>query len=80
VTANAVCPGYVDTPLVDAAVEKIAAQTGRPVEETRAALARRNKSGRFITPEEVAEKVLWLCLPESNGINGQAITIEGSEP
>jgi NAD(P)-dependent dehydrogenase (short-subunit alcohol dehydrogenase family) len=79
-TANAICPGYVDTPLVDAAVEKITAQTGRPPEEARAALARRNKSGRFITAEEVAEKVLWLCLPESNCVNGEAITIEGNEP
>jgi NAD(P)-dependent dehydrogenase (short-subunit alcohol dehydrogenase family) len=79
-TANAICPGYVDTPLVDAAVEKITAQTGRPPEEARAALARRNKSGRFISPEEVAQKVLWVCLPESSGVNGQAITIEGNEP
>ena len=79
-TVNAVCPGYVDTPLVDAAVEKIAASTGRPADEARAALARRNKSGRFITPAEVAQKCLWLCSPAANGVTGQAITLEGNEP
>jgi len=80
VTVNAVCPGYVDTRLVDAAVEKIAASTGRPADEARAALARRNKSGRFITPAEVAQKCLWLCSPAADGITGQAITLEGNEP
>jgi NAD(P)-dependent dehydrogenase (short-subunit alcohol dehydrogenase family) len=77
VTVNAVCPGYTDTPLLAAAAAKIAATTGRSAEASRAGLARDNAHGRLITPDEVAQKVLWLCSPEAAAINGQAIEISG---
>jgi NAD(P)-dependent dehydrogenase (short-subunit alcohol dehydrogenase family) len=80
VTVNAVCPGYTDTPLLAQAAAKIAAKTGRPAEESRSAFGRDNDEGRLITPEEVAQKVLWLCLPEADAINGQAISISGAAP
>ena len=63
VTVNAVCPGFTDTPLLDTAAAEIANKTGRTVSEARAALAKDNADGRLISPEEVAEKVLWLCSP-----------------
>ena len=77
VTVNAVCPGYTDTPLLDAAADKIAAKTGRSADEARAELAKDNAHGRLITPEEVAQTVLWLCSPASASINGQAIAVAG---
>jgi NAD(P)-dependent dehydrogenase (short-subunit alcohol dehydrogenase family) len=77
VTVNAVCPGFTDTPLLDAAAGKISAKTGRSAEESRAALAKDNPHGRLITPEEVAQTVLWLCLPGASSVNGQAIAITG---
>jgi NAD(P)-dependent dehydrogenase (short-subunit alcohol dehydrogenase family) len=77
VTVNAVCPGYTDTPLVDAAAAKISAKTGRSADDSRAALAKDNAHGRLITPEEVASTVLWLCSPEAASINGQAIAVTG---
>ena len=80
VTVNAVCPGYTDTPCWRNAAAKIAAKTGRSAEESRSAFARDNDEGRLITPEEVAQKVLWLCLPEADAINGQAISISGAAP
>jgi NAD(P)-dependent dehydrogenase (short-subunit alcohol dehydrogenase family) len=77
VTVNAVCPGYTDTPLLDAAAGKISAKTGRSAEQSRAELAKDNAHGRLITPEEVAQTVLWLCSPGASSINGQAIAVTG---
>ena len=77
VTVNAVCPGFTDTPLLDTAAAEIANKTGRTVSEARAALAKDNADGRLISPEEVAEKVLWLCSPEAAGTNGEAIVVAG---
>jgi NAD(P)-dependent dehydrogenase (short-subunit alcohol dehydrogenase family) len=77
VTVNAVCPGFTDTPLLDASAAAISAKTGRSLDEARAALAGDNPGGRLIAPEEVAARVLWLCSPEADAINGQAIEIGG---
>jgi NAD(P)-dependent dehydrogenase (short-subunit alcohol dehydrogenase family) len=77
VTVNAVCPGFTDTPLLDAAADNISAKTGRSAEQSRAALAQDNAHGRLITPEEVAQTVLWLCSPGASSINGQAIAVTG---
>jgi NAD(P)-dependent dehydrogenase (short-subunit alcohol dehydrogenase family) len=79
VTINAVCPGYTDTELVERAVAKIVAKTGRSADEARAELASRNPQKRLVEADEVASAVLWLCLPESQSINGQAIAVAGGE-
>jgi len=78
ITVNAICPGYTDTPLLANAVAKISAKTGRSAEDSRSAFARENDEGRLISPDEVAQKVLLLCLPGSDAINGQAISISGA--
>ena len=54
VTVNAVCPGYVDTPMTDESVATIAAGTGRSAEEARAILENMQPIGRLVTVEEVA--------------------------
>ncbi|MGE0566135.1 MAG: SDR family NAD(P)-dependent oxidoreductase [Pseudolabrys sp.] len=77
VTVNAVCPGYTDTPLLDAAVGKITATSGRAAGDARAALARDNAHGRLLTPDEVAGQVLRLCLPQAEKTTGEAIAITG---
>lgn len=77
ITVNAVCPGFTDTPLLDAAAGKISAKTGRSTEESRAALAKDNAHGRLIAPEEVAQTVLWLCSPGASSVNGQAVAVTG---
>jgi NAD(P)-dependent dehydrogenase (short-subunit alcohol dehydrogenase family) len=79
ITVNAVCPGYTETPMLDRAVERIAATTKRDAAEARAALAATNPQARFITPDEVAGAVLWLCGEARAGITGQAIAISGGE-
>jgi NAD(P)-dependent dehydrogenase (short-subunit alcohol dehydrogenase family) len=75
VTVNAVCPGYVDTPMTDASVENIAARTRLSAEEARQRLARMQPIGRLITPPEVADVVALLVT--SPGITGQGINIDG---
>jgi NAD(P)-dependent dehydrogenase (short-subunit alcohol dehydrogenase family) len=77
VTVNAVCPGFTDTPLLDVSAAAISAKTGRSRDDARAVLAKDNPDGRLITPEEVAAKVLWLCSPAADAVNGEAILIGG---
>jgi NAD(P)-dependent dehydrogenase (short-subunit alcohol dehydrogenase family) len=79
VTVNAVCPGFTETPLIESAVETIAAKTGRSSEAARAELAKANPQGRLVRPEEVADAVLWLSSPGAAAINGQAIVVAGGE-
>ncbi|HSE77879.1 MAG TPA: SDR family NAD(P)-dependent oxidoreductase [Alphaproteobacteria bacterium] len=79
ITVNAVCPGYTDTPMLDAAIATIAAKTGRSADEARAGLTAANPMGRLVTPEEVAAAVGWLCLPEAAAITGQTLAIAGGE-
>ena len=75
VTANAVCPAFVDTPMTEATVANIVRTTGRSAGEARELLARRQPIGRLIEPAEVAEAV-WFCI--ANGaITGQAINVDG---
>lgn len=75
VTVNAVCPAYVDTPMTDGSVAAIAAATGRPPEQARDALARRQPIGRLVTVDEVADAVL-LCVA-SGAITGQGLNVDG---
>jgi NAD(P)-dependent dehydrogenase (short-subunit alcohol dehydrogenase family) len=75
VTVNAVCPGYVDTPMTDESVANIAAGTGRTEAEARAILEHSQPIGRLVTVEEVASAVM-LCV-DNAAINGQGINIDG---
>ncbi len=79
VTVNALCPGFLDTPMTDRSVSVIAEKTGRSPEVARAALEAMNPQNRLIQPAEVTAAALWLCGPGSEGINGQAIPIAGGE-
>ncbi|MFC5429987.1 SDR family NAD(P)-dependent oxidoreductase [Paraburkholderia denitrificans] len=79
VTVNAVCPGYTETELLDASLEQIARKTSRSIAEARSILLRHNPQQRFITPDEVADAVLWLCAPGSSAITGQSLSVSGGE-
>jgi NAD(P)-dependent dehydrogenase (short-subunit alcohol dehydrogenase family) len=79
ITVNAICPSYTETPMLEQAVARIVATTKRSEAEARAALAAKNPQGRFITPQEVADTVLWLCTDSSASITGQAISLSGGE-
>jgi NAD(P)-dependent dehydrogenase (short-subunit alcohol dehydrogenase family) len=76
VTVNAICPGFTDTPLLDASAAAIAVKTGRSIEDARTRLAKDNAGGKLLTPQEVAVKVLWLCA-QAGAPTGQAIEMTG---
>jgi NAD(P)-dependent dehydrogenase (short-subunit alcohol dehydrogenase family) len=75
VTVNAVCPGYVDTPMTDESVANISAGTGRTAEEARSILANMQPIGRLVTVGEVVAAVM-LCV-ENSAINGQGLNVDG---
>ena len=78
-TVNAICPGFLDTPMTDHSVQVIAEKTGRTRAEARAVLAAMSPQNRLFAPSEITATALFLCGPGSEGINGQAIAITGGE-
>jgi 3-hydroxybutyrate dehydrogenase len=76
-TVNAVCPGYVDTPMTDQSVARIMEKTGRAEQESRSAVTNMNASGRLVHPDAIATMILTLCLPQSRDVNGAAVTVDG---
>jgi len=78
ITCNAVCPGFVDTPLVRAQIERVAAPTGGTIEDgARALLAGKHPSGRFVSIDEVAALVAFLASDAAASITGTALPIDG---
>lgn len=77
-TVNAVCPGYVDTPMTDRSVANVQKVTGRSDEESRAAITNMNASGRLVDPKGIAQMILTLSLPISRDVSGAAITLDGA--
>jgi NAD(P)-dependent dehydrogenase (short-subunit alcohol dehydrogenase family) len=77
VTANAICPSWVETRMMDEGIQAIVEATGRDAAEVRAALLAENPSGRAATPEEVAEVAVLLA--RNPAINGQCFHVDGGE-
>ena len=77
VTANAVCPAYVDTAMTDRTVESIVSKTDRSAEQARVELASMTPLGRLLEPDEVAAAVVFLASSEAAAINGQTIVLDG---
>ena len=76
ITANAICPGWVETEMLHVALASIVAKTGRSEAVARASILGMSGQLRMIMPEEVAAVALRLAGPEGAQMNGQAITIE----
>jgi NAD(P)-dependent dehydrogenase (short-subunit alcohol dehydrogenase family) len=76
-TVNAVCPGYVDTPMTDQSIARVSQITGRSEGDARSAITSMNASGRLVDPEGIATLILTLCLPQTRDVNGAALTIDG---
>ncbi len=79
VTANAVCPGYLDTDMTRESMARIVEKTGRSKAQALEAIVALNPQRRLIAPAEVAAVVRLLCGADGAGINGEAITIDGGE-
>jgi len=74
VTANAVCPGYVETALIGGRIEQLVGR-GMSREEAVGQFASRNNAGRLVQPEEVAEAVLYFCSPGAAATTGSTLVI-----
>lgn len=77
ITCNAVCPGFVETPLVEGAIEGMMNRFGIDREAAVQRLVATNPSGRLITLEEVAAATLYLASPQAASVNGHALTLSG---
>ncbi|CUH88536.1 D-beta-hydroxybutyrate dehydrogenase [Phaeobacter sp. CECT 5382] len=79
VTVNALCPGFIETPLLQNSLQTIIAKTGMTPEQAAKSLRRGNPQDRFIQPTEVAEAALWLASGGAGSVNGVALPISGGE-
>jgi NAD(P)-dependent dehydrogenase (short-subunit alcohol dehydrogenase family) len=79
VTVNAVCPGYVDTPLTDEAIARIMHLTGKSWHDALRAMLDHAGQERLIRAHEVAEVIVELCLDEARARNGEIVVIDGSD-
>ncbi|WP_243491081.1 3-hydroxybutyrate dehydrogenase [Massilia violaceinigra] len=78
VTCNAICPGWVLTPLVQKQVDDRAARDGIGNEEAKKALlGEKQPSGEFVTPEELGALAVFLCSAAGNQVRGVAWNMDG---
>ncbi|MGH3430702.1 MAG: SDR family NAD(P)-dependent oxidoreductase [Mycobacteriales bacterium] len=75
VTCNAVCPGWVRTPMSDTTTEREAERRGVSTDQIWGERAAESPAGRVVTAEEVAESIAFLTSDAARGINGEALTI-----
>ncbi len=76
ITANAICPAWVETDMMAGAIDALVEKTGRSRDEARAALLARGGQQRSISPEEVAVAALRLAGPDGATISGEAIMLQ----
>lgn len=77
VTVNSVCPSYVDTPMTNENIARIATKTGRDTEEVRSGLEKQQPGGRLITPREVAHAVMTFMPDEAGALQGAELVVRG---
>jgi 3-hydroxybutyrate dehydrogenase len=77
ITVNAICPGYVDTEMTTRGIENITRKTKLTAEQAMDSLKKMSPQNRLVTAEEVAAVALLLASEEGQGINGQAINVDG---
>jgi acetyl-CoA C-acetyltransferase len=77
ITVNAVCPGFIRSPMTQQSIARIVELTGREPAQAEAELATSSPLGRLLEPEEVAFAVSFLAAPQAGAINGQTIVIDG---
>ncbi len=78
VTVNAICPGWVRTPLVERQIEARAGAEGRTVSEVeRDMLGEKQPMSRFTTPEQIGGMAVFLCSEAADTITGAPLSIDG---
>ena len=78
ITCNAICPGWVRTPLVEAQIEALAAQHQIDLEAAaRLLLAEKQPSLQFVTPQQVGGAAMFLCSDAAVQMTGSTLTLDG---
>ena len=80
VTVNAVCPGYVDTPLTDDTIARVMRRAKLSHDDALEAILRHTGQPRLIRPDEVASSIVELCTEQAGDRNGEAVVIDLSDP
>lgn len=78
ITCNAICPGWVLTPLVQAQIDALAAREGLSVDEARhMLLGEKQPSKAFVTPEQIGALAVFLCSEAASQMTGSALSMDG---
>lgn len=77
IRAVAICPGSVETPLIERQLESTAQHLGSTSAQLRRQWESQYPSRRFSTPQEIAQLTRFLCSDDARNITGTAITIDG---
>jgi len=78
ITCNAICPGWVLTPLVQKQIDDLAAREGISMEAAKLKLVgEKQPSSEFVTPEQIGGLVQFLCSPAADQIRGASMAIDG---
>ncbi|MGV8996155.1 MAG: SDR family NAD(P)-dependent oxidoreductase [Parvibaculaceae bacterium] len=77
ITANALCPGPIDTPMMEAITERLAPAMNMDRDEFRKVAVAKNSQRRLLDPQEVADMAAFLASNEAKGVTGQAINVCG---
>ncbi|XP_077998642.1 D-beta-hydroxybutyrate dehydrogenase-like [Glandiceps talaboti] len=77
VTCNAICPGFVDTPVFNVPVEKLAASKGITQEEAKSEILSIQPTLKLIDVQPVAETVKFMCSPAADQMTGSALSLDG---
>jgi NAD(P)-dependent dehydrogenase (short-subunit alcohol dehydrogenase family) len=75
ITVNAVCPGFLDTPMTDRTISRIVEATGRTRSQALADLLATGNQAALIPPSEVADAIVHLCRDEAGEVNGAAVPV-----
>jgi 3-hydroxybutyrate dehydrogenase len=78
ITCNAICPGWVLTPLVQKQIDDAAARDNIPVAKAKALLVdEKQPSGEFVTTEQIGALAAFLCSAQADQIRGASLSIDG---
>jgi 3-hydroxybutyrate dehydrogenase len=78
ITVNAICPGWVLTPLVQKQIDDRAAREGITVEKAKVELlGEKQPSLQFVTPEQLGDLTVFLCSPAADNVRGVAWSVDG---
>ena len=79
ITVNAICPGFIETPMLQRSIDNIIGKTGMSAQDAAKSLTKGNPQRRFIQTDEVAGTALWLCSDAARSVNGHTLSLSGGE-